>query len=90
MTMPSRPIASALVAVALACGPLAAQNTQKLSLHDAEQIAIQNHPQIQAAVDMASAAKAQVTEQRSAYYPTAYGSLTAVDSENNSRIAAGA
>jgi outer membrane protein len=39
---------------------------------------------------MASAAKAQVTEQRSAYYPTAYGSLTAVDSENNSRIAAGA
>lgn len=90
MTMPSRPIASALVAVALACGPLAAQNTQKLSLHDAEQIAIQNHPQIQAAVNMASAAKAQVTEQRSAYYPTAYGSLTAVDSENNSRIAAGA
>jgi len=90
MTMSSRPIASALVAVALACGPLAAQNTQKLSLHDAEQIAIQNHPQIQAAVDMASAAKAQVTEQRSAYYPTAYGSLTAVDSENNSRIAAGA
>ncbi|MGA2510918.1 MAG: TolC family protein [Candidatus Acidiferrales bacterium] len=90
MTMPSRPIASALVAVALACGPLAAQNTQKLSLHDAEQIAIQNHPQIQAAVDIASAAKAQVTEQRSAYYPTAYGSLTAVDSENNSRIAAGA
>jgi len=75
---------------ALVCGSIAAQGAQKLSLKDAEQIAIQNHPQIQAAVEMASVAKAQVTQQRSAYYPTAFGSVTAVDSENNSRIAAGA
>lgn len=75
---------------ALVCGSIAAQGAQKLSLKDAEQIAIQNHPQIQAAVEMASGAKAQVTQQRSAYYPTAFGSVTAVDSENNSRIAAGA
>ena len=74
---------------ALVCGSVAAQGAQKLSLKDAEQIAIQNHPQIQAAADVASAAKAQVTEARSAYYPTVYGSLTAVDSENNSRITAG-
>ena len=31
-----------------------------------------------------------MTQARSAYYPTAYGSLTGVDAENNSRIAAGA
>ena len=40
--------------------------------------------------DLASAAKAQVTQARSAYYPTVYGSLTGVEAENNSRIAAGA
>ena len=89
MKMPEALIAL-LVLFAIACAPVAAQNVQKLSLHEAEQIAIQNHPQIQAAANLASAAKSQVTEQRSAYYPTAFGSVTAVDSENNSRIAAGA
>ena len=81
----------AVVAVlfAITSWPAAAQNPQKLSLHEAEQIALQNHPQIQAAVSMASAAKAEVTERRSAYYPTAYGSITAVTAENNSRITAG-
>jgi outer membrane protein len=75
---------------ALVCGSASAQNAQRLSLQEAEKIAIQNHPQVQAAVNLASAAGAQVTQARSAYYPTAYGSLTAVDAENNSRIAAGA
>ena len=74
---------------ALVCGSIAAQSAQKLSLEEAEKTAIQNHPQIQAATDVASAAKAQVTEARSVYYPTVYGSITAVDSENNSRITAG-
>jgi outer membrane protein len=69
---------------------VSAQATQDLTLHDAEQIAIQNHPQIQAAIDLASAAKSQVTEARAAYYPAVYGSLTGADAENNSRIAAGA
>jgi outer membrane protein len=66
-----------------------AQSVQKLTLQEAEQTAIQNHPRIQAAVNLASAAKAQVTQARSAYYPAIYGSLTGVDAENNSRIAAG-
>jgi outer membrane protein len=66
-----------------------AQSVQKLTLQEAEQTAIQNHPRIQAAVNLASAAKAQVTQARSAYYPTVYGSLTGVEAENNSRIAAG-
>jgi outer membrane protein len=88
MTGSNRMAALAVLTV-LSCTSVAAQSVQKLSLHDAEQIAVQNHPQIQAATDIASAAKAQVTQQRSAYYPTVYGSVTAVDSENNSRIAAG-
>jgi outer membrane protein len=77
------------VLTVLNCTSMAAQGPQKLSLKDAEQLAIQNHPQIQASMDVASAARAQVTEARSAYYPTVYGSLTAVDSESNSRITAG-
>lgn len=79
-----------LFAVTVVYAPASAQNQQRLSLRDAEQIAIQNHPQIQAATDVAAAAKAEVTQAKSAYYPTAFGSVTAVDAENNSRIAAGA
>lgn len=66
-----------------------AQPPRQLTLTEAEQLAIRNHPQIQAAQSLAFAAKEQVTQQRSAYYPVAYGSVTAVDAENNSRIAAG-
>jgi outer membrane protein len=69
--------------------PCRGQASQSLTLPEAEQIAIQNHPQIQAATHLASAAAAQVTEVRSAYYPQAYGSLTGVEAEHNSRIAAG-
>jgi outer membrane protein len=69
--------------------PCFGQNAQNLTLADAEKIAIQNHPQIQAASFIASAAAARVRQVRSAYYPQAYGSLTGVDAENNSRIAAG-
>jgi outer membrane protein len=62
---------------------------QSLTLPDAEKIAIANHPQIQASTYLATAAKAKVTEARSAYYPQAYGSVTGAKAENNSRIAAG-
>jgi outer membrane protein len=77
------------VLTVVTCISARAQAIQQLSLQQAEQIATQNHPQIQASTDLASAAKAQVTQARSAYYPTAYGSATGADAENNSRIAAG-
>jgi outer membrane protein len=64
--------------------------SQSLTLQEAEKIAIQNHPQIQAATYLAAAAKAQVTEARSEYFPHAYGSATGVKAETNSRVAAGA
>ena len=69
---------------------LSASQSQTLTRQEAEQIAIQNHPQIQAATYLAAAAKARVTEARSDYYPHAFGSVTGVEAENNSRIAAGA
>lgn len=65
------------------------QNAQRLTLAEAENIAIQNHPQIQAAAQLASAAAAQVKEVQSLYYPQASGAATGTYAENNSRIAAG-
>jgi outer membrane protein len=67
-----------------------AQTAQSLTLEEAEKLAIQNHPQVAAAQDVAAAAGARVREARASYYPTANGSATGVKAENNSRIAAGA
>ncbi len=64
------------------------QSAQALTLADAERLAIQNHPQIQIASYQAADAKAHVTETRSAYYPQAFGSLTGVKAESDSRVAA--
>ncbi len=63
---------------------------QMLTLADAEKIALANHPQIQTAQNLASAAKQQVREVRSNYYPQANGSLTGAAAVPDSRIAAGA
>ena len=75
-------------APAQASPPVAA--SQSLTLQQAEQIALQNHPQVQASGYLAAVAKAQVTEARSDYFPHAYGSVTGVKAENDSRITAGA
>lgn len=73
-----------------ASAPAPPQADARLTLADAEKIAIQNHPQIQAAVEVANVAQEQVKQARSAYYPMVNGSLTGAEAENNSRIAAGA
>lgn len=59
-----------------------------LTLEQARQIAIANHPQVKAAQFSAAAAHENVVEERSAYYPTLSLDLTGVDS-NDGRIAAG-
>ena len=81
--------AFAVLTAALIPALVMAQTNQTLTLKQAEQIALQNHPQIQAATKLASASEAQVTQARAAYYPTVYGSVTAADAETNSRIGAG-
>jgi outer membrane protein len=63
---------------------------QALTLQQAETIAIQNHPRIQSTQALAAAAKQQVREIQSNYFPTVYGSLTGVEAESGSRITAGA
>jgi outer membrane protein len=61
----------------------------RLTLDDARRIALANHPHIRAAQSAAAAANEVTTETRSAYYPNVYGSLTGVEADNGSRIAAG-
>jgi len=67
-----------------------AQTPQKLTLKEAQQIALGNHPQINAARFRARAANQNVTETRSAFMPNLTGGLTGAEAENGSRIAAGA
>ena len=79
------------VALLVLCAPVsaAAQTAEHLSLADAEQRAVQNHPQVRAADYSARAAGEAVREVRSAYFPSVSASLTGTEAETNSRIAAG-
>jgi len=76
---------AALVAAAV---PAIAQ-TPPLTLAEAEQSALHNHPQIQAAEFGAVAATQVVRESRAAYFPTVFGSFSGADAQSGSRIAAG-
>ena len=84
-TLPAPPMPTAPAAPQLpTSGPL-----QKLTVQDAENLAIKNNPQI-SVYRLIYLASNQVTrEAKSAYYPTIYGSLTAVGGQQGSRIAAG-
>ncbi len=66
-----------------------AQAPRRLSLAEAEQLALRNHPRISSANLLAEAAKSVVTESRSAYYPVVNGNFTSVGAEHNSTLAAG-
>jgi len=72
----------------------AAQNSAQpaagaaLTLEQARQLALANHPQLRAAQFSAAAAHQRVIEQRAAYFPTVAGDLTGVKSDDG-RIAAG-
>ena len=67
----------------------ASQNAPKLTLQQAEALAIQNHPQIQAAQNEINYSNQQIIETRSAYYPTVTGDITGSQGNNGARIGAG-
>ena len=88
--MIARRIAAAAAVVIAGGAPAArAQIQPPLTLAQAEQDALQNHPQIRAAEFVSLAAKEAVREARAAYLPTAFGSVTGVGADNGTRIAAG-
>lgn len=62
----------------------------RLTLQEAEALALKNNPRI-SVYRLLALASAQLTrEERAAYYPNIYGSLTAVGANQGSRLAAGA
>ncbi len=65
-------------------GPL-----QRLTIQEAEALAFKNNPQISVYRLLYLASNQITREQRAAYYPNVYGSLTAVEPNDGSRIAAG-
>src|SRR5579862_5291056 len=67
----------------------APQNLPRLTLQQAEAIAIQNHPQVQAAQNEVNYSNQQIVESRSAYYPNVTGDLTGSQGNALSRIGAG-
>jgi outer membrane protein len=83
----------AVLLMSLMAGVLASLYAQAppptLTLHQAEQIALNHHPQIFAAQDYALAAGQVTREVRSAYYPTVYGSVTGMEADHDTRIGAG-
>jgi outer membrane protein len=68
---------------------LRGQAPQHLTLPEAEQIALKNHPGIRASQFTAQAAAQIATEVRSATQPNFFGSLTGAGAMDASRIAAG-
>jgi len=75
--------------MAFGLGRAAAQAPERLTLKEAERIALSNHPRLRAAQLNAQAAAQTVTEARSAYFPFVFGSMTGAGAVEESRIAAG-
>jgi outer membrane protein len=78
-----------LLAVAPAAVAAAADDTEHLTLHDAEQRALDNHPEIRARNYGALASGQVVREVKSTYYPTVQMSVTGAEAQEGTRIAAG-
>jgi outer membrane protein len=81
--MPASPQATPALALSAAAG-------RELTLAQAEALALKNNPQITIGKLRALVARQYVREARSALLPNAYLSVTAVDANGGSRIAAGA
>jgi outer membrane protein len=78
-----------LCAIVFAFTNLNAQNPPTLTLKQAEQIALKNHPAVLAAQYNALASNQMVREARSNYFPTVSADVTGSAADRNSRIGAG-
>ncbi|HYL36469.1 MAG TPA: TolC family protein [Bryobacteraceae bacterium] len=67
----------------------AAQAPPRLTLQEAEALALRNHPQIQAAQNEVAFSNQQIVINRSPYYPVVSGELTGSQGNDLSRIGAG-
>ena len=76
--------------VAAASTAAASSQTIPLSLVDAEGFALKNQPRLLAEQFRAQAASRRTAESRASYFPQVFGNLTAVETNGDSAIAAGA
>ncbi len=87
-------VSKALLTVMLGCNSIVpalwGQNSPAISLSQAQDIALRNHPSIAAAEFTAQASGFAVQETRAARYPTLSGSITGVGTEHGSVLSAGA
>ncbi len=65
------------------------QTPKRLTLAEAEQTALRNHPRIGSANQLVAAAKSGITEARAPLYPALAGSFTSVGAEHSSTLAVG-
>lgn len=89
VSQPVRPLNVSPGQVAQSQAPQAPPAGGSLTLDQARQLALANHPQIRASQFAANEAREETTETRAAYFPTVAADLTGVES-NDGRIAAGA
>jgi len=86
----SWPLLAAVVGFGSVLLQLRGQTPPAVSLAEAQQIAMRNHPRIAAAELTAQASGFDIQEARSAYYPTVSGNITGVGTEHGSVLSAGA
>jgi outer membrane protein len=72
------------------CAGARAQSPAAMSIEQAQQIALRNHPKIASASINAQASGAVVKEVRSAYYPLVTANITGVGSQHGAVLSAGA
>jgi len=78
-----------LAAACLAAVSGPARAAVKLTLQQAEQLALKNHPQVLAAQQEASAMGRQIVEARAPYYPLLAGDVTGSGANHDARLGAG-
>jgi outer membrane protein len=69
--------------------PAAPSGTTKLTLREAEALALKNHPQVLAAQNAVSAMNQRVPQARSAYYPQLEGDVSGSQANPHARLGAG-
>jgi outer membrane protein len=83
-------MAGSALLCAAACAQGQANPPPAMSLAQAQQIALKNHPRIASAALSAEASSFAIEEVRSAYYPALTTNVTAVGTEHDSTLSAGA
>jgi outer membrane protein len=78
-----------LLVLIVAAVSLFAQAPVRLTLQEAEALAVKNHPQVLAQQDVIGAVNQRVTEARSAYYPQVDADITSSEANLGARIGAG-